>query len=210
MNIYALFALIIVLFVVVLLSPIYRAEEISKNRKVIFSLIITLFFIGGGFLFYFQFGTPEILPLMAQRDKEISELKEKIITNSQAVKKDPKNLKAWIELGENFMESNQYSAAANAYKQAILLSQGNPALIMSYVQALVIDAGGTVTQEAKKSLDIMLMLQPKNEQARYFLAMYKMQSGNTQEAMQEMKKLYRSLPDDSPIKDAIDRQIGRK
>ena len=210
MNIYVMFALIIVLFVAVLLSPIYRAVDISKNHKIIFSLIVSLLFMGGGFLFYLQFGTPEILPLMAQRDKEIVELKEKITANSEAVKTDPKNLKAWIELGDNFMESNQYSAAANAYKQAILLSQGNPVLIMSYVQALIIDAGGTVTLEAKKSLDIMLMLQPKNEQVRYFLAMYKMQSGNRQEAMQDMKKLYKSLPDDSPLKETIDSQIGRK
>lgn len=147
---------------------------------------------------------------MAERAEKLSELKEKISANSELLKKDPKNLKAWVEMGDSFMETSQFSAAANAYKQAILLSQGNPVLIMSYIHALIIDADGTVTPEAKKSLDMMHILQPGNEEVRYFLAMYKMQSGDTREAMEDMKKLYKSLADDSPIKALIDRQIGRK
>ncbi len=210
MNIYLVFIPVLLLFISVLLLPIYMATDISKNSRRTFFLIIILFFGGGSLLLYNQFGTPEILPLLAEREKKLLELKEKIIVNSAEVKKDPKNLKAWLELGDNFMESSQFSAAANAYKQAILLSQGKPEIIMGYVHALIIGADGTVTDEAKKSLDMMLILQPKNEQVRYFLAMHKMQTGDTKNAMAEMKALYKSLDDDSPIKAMIDRQIGRK
>lgn len=210
MNIYLVFIPVLLLFISVLLLPIYMATDISKNSRRTFFLIIILFFGGGSLLLYHQFGAPEILPLLAEREKKLLELKEKIIVNSAEVKKDPKNLKAWLELGDSFMESSQFSAAANAYKQAILLSQGKPEIIMGYVHALIIGADGTVTDEAKKSLDMMLILQPKNEQVRYFLAMHKMQSGDTKNAMAEMKALYKSLADDSPIRDVIDRQIGRK
>ncbi len=190
--------------------PLYRAENISVKYRRIFTAIIIIIFCIGSFGLYYKFGTPEILPLMAERAEKLSELKEKISANSELLKKDPKNLKAWVEMGDSFMETSQFSAAANAYKQAILLSQGNPVLIMSYIHALIIDADGTVTPEAKKSLDMMHILQPGNEEVRYFLAMYKMQSGDTREAMEDMKKLYKSLADDSPIKALIDRQIGRK
>jgi cytochrome c-type biogenesis protein CcmH len=210
MNIYIAFIPVLLVFIGVLLFPIYRAKDISKRHRQIFSLIVGLLLCAGSLLFYQKFGTPEILPLLAEREEKIGALKEKIIANSAEVEKDPKNLKAWLELGDNFMESSQFSAAANAYKQAILLSQGKPEIIMAYVHALIIGADGTVTQEAKKSLDMMLVLQPKNEQVRYFLAMYKMQTGDTKNAMAEMKALYKSLSDDSPIKDMIDRQIGRK
>jgi cytochrome c-type biogenesis protein CcmH len=81
---------------------------------------------------------------------------------------------------------------------------------MSYVHALIIDADGIVTQEAKRSLDMVHILQPENEEARYFLAMHKMQSGDAKAAMEDMKELYKTLPDDSRIKEMIDRQIGRK
>ena len=150
------------------------------------------------------------MPLLAEREEKLSVLKEKIITSSAEVKKDSKNLKAWIELGDSFMETSQFSAAANAYKQVVLLSDGNPVLIMAYARALIMAAGGTVTPDAKKSLDMLLVLQPKNEEARYFLAVQKMQSGDTQTAMSEMKELYKSLANDSPIKAMINRQIGRR
>ncbi|MEQ1705434.1 MAG: hypothetical protein ABL867_05620 [Rickettsiales bacterium] len=210
MNIYIIFSAILVLLLGILLFPVVRDKKISRKTRTLFSLAITIFIAGGGFFLYKQFGTPEILPLLAEREEEISALKEKIIVNSEAVKKDPKDIKAWLELADNFMESNQFDAAANAYKQGILLSRGNPELIMAYASALILAAGGKVTQDAKKSLDMLLILQPANEKARYFLAMHKMQSGDTENAMAEMKELYKSLPEDSSLKDMIDRQIGRK
>ena len=166
--------------------------------------------MGGGFLFYNQLGTPEILPLLAQRSEKLNELKDKITASADEVKKNPDNLKAWVELGYNFMETGQFSAASNAFKKSVYLSGGNPEFIMAYVRALIMEADGVVTDNAKKSLDIMLMLQPKNEEARYFIAVWKLQSGDTDNAMAEMKSLYKSLPDDSPVKGIIDRQIGRK
>lgn len=210
MNIYIIFAAILLVFVSVLLLPIYMAGDIPKKNRQVFSFIIILFFCGGSFLLYPQFGTPEILPLLEQREEKLAILKEKITASSEAVKKDPKNLKAWVELGDSFMESSQFSAAANAYKQAILLSQGNPEMIMAYIRALIIGADGMVTDEAKKSLDMMSVLQPQNDEVRYFLAVQKLQSGDTKNAMAEMKALYKSLADDSPLKAMIDRQIGRK
>ncbi|MEQ1789795.1 MAG: hypothetical protein ABL857_05065, partial [Rickettsiales bacterium] len=171
---------------------------------------IIIFIFGGGFFLYQKFGTPEILPLMAQRGEKLEILKQKIIENSSEVKENPNNFKAWVNLGNSFMETSQFSAAVNAYKQAVLLSDGNPILIMAYARALIMEADGTVTADAKKSLDILLLLQPQHEEARYFLAVQKMQSGDTQTAMSEMKELYKSLADNSPIKEMINHQIGRK
>lgn len=210
MNIYFIISACIFVLVSILLLPVCMAKDVSTSQKRIFSFIITLFFFAGGFFLYSQFGTPEILPLLAEREKKLLLLKEKIVGNSEAVKQDPNNLKAWVELGDSFMETSQFSAAANAYKRSVLLSEGNPVLIMAYARALIMEADGKVTDDARKSLDIVLQLQPQNEEARYFLAVYKMQSGDTQTAMSEMKELYKSLAGDSPIRDMIDRQIGRK
>jgi cytochrome c-type biogenesis protein CcmH len=210
MNIYIIFTAILALVLGILLFPVLKDKTIPSKSRTRFSMLVVLFFTGGSFVLYNQFGTPEILPLLKEREEKLSELKEKIISNSELVKKDPKNIKAWVDLGDNFTESNQFSAAANAYRQGILITHGNPAIIMAYARSLILAADGTVTPEAKKSLDMLLILEPKNEEARYFQAMHKMQSGDTKNAMQEMKELYKSLPADSPLKDIIDRQIGRK
>ncbi len=210
MSIYPLFWLVIMAVITALLRPVFSSDDISISRKRMFTLIIILLFCVGGFGLYAQFGTPEILALLSQRDARVAELKEKITTNADLVKKDPENIKAWVELGDSFMETGQFDAAANAYKRAVVISQGRPEFIMQYIHALIIGADGTVTAEAKKSLDMMLILEPRNEEVRYFLAMYKMQSGDTKAAMEDMKTLYKTLPDDSRIKEMIDRQIGRK
>jgi len=210
MSIYPIFSLIIFAVVSIMLIPLYSAENIVARHRRIFSAVIIAIFCVGSFGLYYQFGSPEVMPLLAERSEKLAQLKEKITINSELLKKDPKNLKAWVEMGDSFMETSQFKAAANAYKQAILISQGNPELIMAYVHALIIEADGTVTKEAKKSLEMVHLLQPENEEANYFLAMYKMQSGDSKGAMEDMKKLYRSLSDDSPIKALIDRQIGRK
>lgn len=210
MNIDIIFFLLSLMFVSILLLPVCMAKDISNCQKRFFSLLVIVVFFAGGFYLYHKFGTPEILPMLAQREEKLVGLKEKILSNSSEVKKSPQNLKAWVELGDNFMQTSQFSAAANAYKQAILLSEGNSVLIMAYARALIMDADGKVTEDAKKSLDILLILQPQNEEARYFLAVYKLQSGDTNAAMVEMKELYKLLADDSPVRAMIDRQIGRK
>lgn len=210
MNIYIIFALFILVFLSILLLPVFMAKDIPVKHKLVFSFSAAVFFMGGGLLLYQQFGTPEILPMLAAREEKLSVLKEKITAASAAVQKNPKNLKAWAELGDDFMETSQFSASANAYKQAVLLSGGNPVFIMAYSRALIMEADGEVTDDAKKSLDIVLVLQPENEEARYFMAVRKLQSGNSREAMAEMKELYKSLADGSPLKAMIDRQIGRQ
>lgn len=210
MNIYIIFAAITVAFVAFLLMPIFAARDISKPQKRIFMILVSVLFIGGGLLLYSMVGAPEILPLIAKREVRLAELKTAITANANAIKENPKNLNAWVEMGDNFMETGQFAAARNVFKQAVLLSEGNPVLIMAYARAMIAEADGKVTDEAKKSLNMVLMLTPNNEEAHYFSAVYKLQTGDTKAAMTEMKALYRTLPETSPLKAMIDRQIGRE
>lgn len=210
MTLYILFTAFILISLAVLLIPIWKAHSIPKRQRLIFTALISLLFFTGGFGLYHIAGTPQIVPLMSERNARLAELRKTIVARSNDVKANPKNLAAWAELGESFMQTNQYNAAANAFKQAVILSQGNPLLILAYAQALISEADGKVTDDAKRSLDMVLLQDPQNPQARYFLAIRKLQDGHTQEAMHDMRELYRSLPADSPLKDTIDRQIGKK
>jgi len=168
---------------------------------------------GAGFIAVFALygflGSAQILPLLAARDVRIIGLSESMQKNSEIVKIDPKNLNAWVELGQAFLETGQWEAAQNALKQAVVLSGGDPKLIMAYAKSMMLVAGGTVTDEAKKSLQMVLLQEPKNEEARYYLAVRQLQDGNTKDAMKAMKELYRSLPADSPLKAMIDKQVGK-
>ncbi len=196
------------LLIIILLAVLaFLLWPIRNNSGLCLKVAVLFFVLGLGT--YQIVGAPEIVPLLAERDKKLEALKTSITSNSEVVKKDSKNLKAWVALGDDFMQTGQYKAAANAYKQSVLLTAGNPLLILSYARATILSEEGKVGDHAKKSLEMVLLQQPENAEAKYFLTMRKLQDGNTQEAMKDMKALYASLPADSPLKAMIDRQIGR-
>ena len=210
MIIYAIFLAISLIFAWLIFLPIYRDSELPKKQKTAWGVGLALFLVVGSVGVYSIFGTPQIIPALEKRQMRLDELKADISKNYEAAKQDPKNLEAFVSLGDDFMETSQFNAAKNAYKQAILLSGGNPIIIMGYTRAIIAESDGKVTDEAEKSLKMLLIMDDKNYEARYFMILKKLQDSNTGEAIKEMKALYQDLPADSPLKDIIDRQIGRK
>lgn len=198
---YFILAVILLAALGVLLWPV--------RRERLLVVAAGLFFFIAAFGIYFIVGAPQIVPLLQMREQKMAAVKTSLLENSAAVKADPRNLAAWVALGQDFVEARQYAAAANAFKQAVVLSNGDAKLIMAYAKSLILSEEGQVGDRAKKSLEMVLLQEPQHEEARYFLAIRKLQDGNSQEAMQEMKSLYRSLPNDSPLRETIDRQIGK-
>lgn len=196
---YTVFSVLLLTLLSFLLWPVRRHRE--------FCLGVGVLFFAAAFGLYAFIGSPELVPLMEARQERIEDIKASMAKNSALVESDPKNLMAWIALGQAFVETGQWDAAANAFRQAVLLSNGNPELIMAYAKALILGADGQVSDDARKSLEMVLLQEPEHEEARYYLAVRELQDGHTEKAMKMMKALYRSLPDDSPLKETIDRQI---
>lgn len=199
-----LYPVLILILAIALAVTLWPAR---KQRQ--FCLAVTAAALLGTFGIYYKVGAPDIVPMLAKREARLAELKTSITANEQKVKADPKNLQGWIELGSDFMETGQYGASANAFKQAVLISRGNPILILAYAKAMIAEDDGKVSDKAKTSLEMVLLQDGENAEAKYFLTLRKLQDGKNAEAMKDMKALYRSLPDDSPLKAQIDRMIGR-
>ncbi len=193
-----------------LLGPLLRVKTIPSRQRLYFVISVSCGFMLLSFGIYMWVGAANLVPVIEQRDRRIEELKAEITTNLDMVKADPKSLGAWVTLGTDFLETGQLDSAVGAFKQAVLLSGGDPTLVLAYAKAQIMRADGKVTDEAKRGLEIVLMLQPQNPDARYFMIVRKLQDGKTEDAMKEMKALYQSLPDGSPVKDMINAQIGRK
>lgn len=209
MILYFAFAILLLAVLTFLFAPLWQSDA-PKKQLLYFTVIIgTVFFIGG-FGLYEMFGAPEIVPLLAARQQEMDRLKDDIVSNSERARVNSKDLAAWVKLGEDFMETGQFDAAANAFRQAVVLSKGNPALIIAYARAQIEAAGGKVTPEAKKTLEMALLLQPKNEMARYYMIVWQLQNGEQGQAMEAMKKFYATLPKDSPVRKMIDAEIGKQ
>lgn len=199
---YLLVGILSAISAIILLWPMRFQRRIFAAFNGIFCLL--------SLAMYSQFGNPAILPLMDQYHQEQAEAREVIMRESEAVKTEPKNLEAWVRLGQAFAKSHQWKPAANAFKQSVLLTGGQPDLIMSYARATIMGEGGKISDQSKKSLEMVLLQKPEHAEARYYMNVRLLQDGKTEEAMKGMKELYKSLPDNSPVKAMIDSQIGRR
>ena len=67
-------------------------------------------------------GAPVQAPLARDSIEDASQIK----TLKEIVKKDPKNLAAWVELGNLYFDTDQPKEAIEAYSQYLAVKPGNP------------------------------------------------------------------------------------
>lgn len=65
-------------------------------------------------------------PGMGQAAPNPAEFQQRIDMNQRLVAKDPKNLSAWIALGNDYFDTRQYQKSIDAYGQALKLNPNNP------------------------------------------------------------------------------------
>lgn len=188
----------------ILLLPLIRAGE--QKSAGTYALLIT---IGSVFL-YALWGSPRVVMPIMERNAELHALQQQIALTSAIIQQHPNNLDAWLTLAQAFSDSGDYAAAANGFRQAVLLSKGHPRIIIAYAESLILQSEGVVTPAAKKSIDIALMIDPKLPLARYYKAVWLLQENQPAEAMEMMKTLYHELPDDSSLKKRMKAQIGKE
>jgi cytochrome c-type biogenesis protein CcmH/NrfG len=68
---------------------------------------------------------PQMAPSPASPDPSSLEVASKIQTLKDILKKDPKNLPAWMELGNLYFDSNQPKEAIEAYSQYLAIKPDN-------------------------------------------------------------------------------------
>jgi len=70
--------------------------------------------------------TPPPAPMQAPPGRDSVEVTSKIQTLKEIVTKDPKNLPAWVELGNLYFDSHQPKEAIEAYSQYLKVKPDNP------------------------------------------------------------------------------------
>jgi len=181
------------------------ARPSDKKVALISALLISVSSAG----LYALWGSPLVVEPAEAYNAHMDGLQAKITENSERIKQNPNDLEAWLTMAQAFSDAGDYVAAANGFKQAVLLSKGDPRIIMAYAESLILQQGGVVTMQAKKSIDIALMLDKDMPIARYYQAVWLLQEERNDEAMEMMKTLYAELPEDSKLKQRMKAQIGR-
>lgn len=186
-----------------LLCAAVFAFSLNATRTKRLAAAVYLIAVSGGL--YWWLGSPLIVDAMSAYRTVRAPLEQRIAELETA----PKNAQNWADLGQAYMEAGGYAASAAAYKQSVVLSGGDAGAILQYAKAMIFAADGTVTAEAAKAIDMVLMQDKTNQEARYFNALWLLQEGKAADAMRTMKALYKELPEHSVLKLLIDKQIGR-
>ena len=143
----------------------------------------------------------------AMRAAPLEEVADKLF---ERLVMDPAHPDGWILLARTYTRLQRYDEAAMAYGRAIaLLGEEAPADLWSaYGEVLALAAGGRVTAEARTAFETALKIDPKDEPARYYLALHKAQNGDTAGARADLEALLAELAADAPQRPLVEAKLA--
>lgn len=126
----------------------------------------------------------------------------------QKTREEPTNVAAWQALGWAHFERQDYASAARAYQEAAKLSPDNAVIHSSLGEALVLaSTQDPLPPEALASFKKAVELDPKDPRARYFLAVARDISGDSEGAIQDWLALLGDTPVGAPWEADLKRTI---
>lgn len=120
----------------------------------------------------------------------------------------PDDLQGWLLLARSDLDLNRYQDAVAAYRHAADLSGQKPEIVGDWGEAQVLAAGGTVTAEAKQAFETALADKESAPRSRYYLALAKLQTGDSKAALQDWVDLEADSPSDADWLPLLRRRIA--
>ena len=125
---------------------------------------------------------------------QTSDVSEMVTRLEKRLAEDPTDLDGWVLLGRSFLVMEEHARAAEALRQAVALSQGDPRILSAYGEALMLAAGGQITPDAKAAFQRAVEGMAGEPRARFYLGLEASQRGAYDEAL----KLWLALEADTP------------
>ena len=116
----------------------------------------------------------------------VEEMTQRLQTKLQ---RNPQDVEGWRMLGWAYFNIEHFADAADAYSKAIELRPDAAEYRSARGEALVRDAGGTVSAAAKTDFEEALKLEPKDARARFFIGLAKQQDGDKAAALSDWTTL---------------------
>lgn len=186
-------------------------------RSPVLAVAVAAIVAGGSIGVYLILGAPSVpdQPYASRKPAASPQMAGEHIDLQQAaarlqekLRSDPANPEGWLLYARTTSMLSQWDIAADAYRRAIVLGAKGPAVQAGYGEMLVMQAQGIVTPAAHEAFAAVLKDDPKNDVARYYLALGAGQAGEVQQAIDQLQGLLADIPDDSPMRTEIGRRIG--
>lgn len=131
------------------------------------------------------------------------DLREALARLSRKLTDEPGNVDGWFLYARTAGSLSQWDQAIGAYRHLIGMGQDGADAQSGLGEMLVLQSGGTVTPTAKDAFTAALKQDPANDVARYYVALADAQAGLPDRAIDQFQALLASIPEDSPMRQAI-------
>lgn len=156
------------------------------------------------FALYFAYGTPAAIDAGTAMTKSPALALDGAVARLQKqLAHDPNHPGGWVLLARSLATLGRFGEAEKAYAKAIELDPGNRELHGELGEALVLNAGGTVTTAAKHEF----ALDPKNPRSRYYLAEAALQKGDLKKGVAALKTLLAEAPAGAPWRTLVAKRL---
>ena len=165
-------------------------------------------------MIYVSLGTPGARdqPLAARRTAALKEraaagdLQSRINILIEKTKTDPTSFEDWWMLARSYAAVGDHASAADAYRQAVDLSDDRPAVLAAYAESMTLANGNKVPQAARLVFEQILRKTP-DPRARYYLALAKAQAQDFEAAIEDWTALARDSEPGAPWMSLVRRDI---
>lgn len=200
-----------------LLAAAAEADKADKGRHVTagpsrrLAMVLTVLLPLAALGVYLPLGRPDLpaVPFASrtagpQVPPQVLQAMERL---ERSLKDNPDNLEGWTLLGGTYAALGRHADAAEAYRKAVGLSQGNAELMSAFAESLTNAADGIVGPEAQSSFEAVLATDPGDARARYYLGIARQQAGDLQGAIDRWAALLKDSPADAPWVEPLRQRI---
>lgn len=177
--------------------------------------VIALALPGGALYIYLSLGQPTLtdLPLAMRTQelkvaKQMEQIGEFVGFLETRVEKRPDDAEAWSKLGRLYSLRGRYADSAKAYGRVHTLKPQELDAAADHGEAMVYLSGGTVSEQARKMFEQVLVSNPKHIKARFYLASALAQRPDgLPRAIEIWSGLESDSPPDAPWLDVLRRNL---
>ena len=195
------------------------ARTVRAARSPRLAGVVALLVLGGAAGLYWRLGAPGLPDspfaghsspnTVTARAGGHLDLQEAAVRLAQKLKTDPANGESWLLYARTEAMLNHWPTAGDAYRRAIDLGQKAPDVFAGYGEMLVLAEDGIVSPAAHDAFASALAADPKNDVARYYLALADSQAGEVKRAIDAWLALAADVPDPSPMREEIARAVAQ-
>ncbi len=161
---------------------------------------------------YVTLGTPGLpdRPFAVRQTTDRSEIQaaEMIGRVEQRLREHPEDGQGWDVIAPIYLRMERFDDAARAFTQALAILGETPKRLMGLGEALVMQSGGMVTEEARRAWQRVVVLVPDHQEAWFWLAAADEQDGRLTEAAAGYRRLLGVAPADAPWRTMVQERLS--